>query len=278
MIQSHSHPYFVQEGAGQPVILVHGYAGSHRQWRFLIPALAAEGYQVYAPDLAGHGLSPKHPAGRYHIESLTHHFTAWVESLHLSAPPVLVGHSLGASVSLGYSLTARQAPAGLFFASPFFTQRQLRRGARLSLDRPEVSKAVLRLAPEWTIRSALRLSDPRAGALPRPLRRMMAEDYKRLDPETVHLPQTVCRGEPRLDEIRAPTMVVWGEGDQTLTPDAFPSLCNSVPHAWTRVLPGGHLPHLTHPDLFNRTVLEFLALLRNPRAAPGEWKFCPREN
>ena len=52
----------VRGGAGDPVLLLHGYPQSHVIWHKVAPALAAR-YTVVAPDLRGYGDSEKPPAG-----------------------------------------------------------------------------------------------------------------------------------------------------------------------------------------------------------------------
>jgi pimeloyl-ACP methyl ester carboxylesterase len=48
-------------GSGEPLLLVHGLAGTRRTWRQVIGSLAAT-HTVIAPDLPGHGESEA-PAG-----------------------------------------------------------------------------------------------------------------------------------------------------------------------------------------------------------------------
>jgi len=45
------------EPAAAPLVLIHGVTSSARGWWRVGPALAAAGYRVIAPDLAGHGLT-----------------------------------------------------------------------------------------------------------------------------------------------------------------------------------------------------------------------------
>ena len=51
----------VRGGAGDPVLLLHGYPQSHVMWHKVAPALAAR-YTVVAPDMRGYGDSEKPPA------------------------------------------------------------------------------------------------------------------------------------------------------------------------------------------------------------------------
>lgn len=48
--------FYVENGVGEPVVLIHGWASSSYSWRRNIPALA-EHFRVIALDLPGFGLS-----------------------------------------------------------------------------------------------------------------------------------------------------------------------------------------------------------------------------
>jgi pimeloyl-ACP methyl ester carboxylesterase len=252
------------------VILVHGICGSLHQWESLTANLIRAGCEVIALDLLGHGDSPKPaPEGEYHVDDVYAHFEGWLDSLELEQAPVLVGHSLGAYLSLNYALRREARIAGLFFASPYFSQGQLSRPVRMSLQNLELGKTLLRLAPEWTIASALRITETSGERLPRRIRHNLARDYKKLDPGVIAYARTTRNLVPQLHRVEAPTMIVWGERDLTLAPESFPDLCERLPHAERRQLPGGHIPHLSHPAAFNRSVIDFLETLRAPDGPVG---------
>jgi pimeloyl-ACP methyl ester carboxylesterase len=260
---------YIRRGAGRPVVLVHGICGSLHQWEGLTADLETAGYEVFALDLLGHGDSPKPGRDReYHVDDVYAHFERWLDALPLAAAPVLVGHSLGAYLSLNYALRREERIGGLFFASPYFSQGQLSRPIRMSLRNVELGKTLLRIVPEWTIASVLRMTETRRERLPSRVRHTLARDYKRLDPGVIGSARTTRNLVPQLHRVEVPTMVVWGEDDLTLAPESFSELCDRLPHAARRPLPGGHLPHLSHPKPFNRSVLEFLQAL-NPVSQAG---------
>jgi pimeloyl-ACP methyl ester carboxylesterase len=99
---------YIKQGDGPPVILIHGVAASLHDWDDLIPELTQRGYASYALDLLGHGDSPKPESRAYRLHWIIDHFTGWIQSLHLTEPAVLVGHSLGGYVALEYT---RRVPA-----------------------------------------------------------------------------------------------------------------------------------------------------------------------
>ncbi|MFF4600933.1 alpha/beta fold hydrolase [Amycolatopsis sp. NPDC001319] len=99
-----------EEGTGDRLaVLVHGLSSSSATWTALAPELVRRGYRVLAPDLAGHGRSPR---GRYSRER-------WAEDLlgSLPAEPALaIGHSLG-GVLLAM-IAERLRPARAVYVDP----------------------------------------------------------------------------------------------------------------------------------------------------------------
>ena len=83
-----------RRGAGPALLLVHGITESHHSFDPLIGALA-EGHEVLAMDLRGHGESTRE--GPYDVLRLALDVQQVVADEHL-AEVVLVGHSLGGSV------------------------------------------------------------------------------------------------------------------------------------------------------------------------------------
>src|SRR5260370_37016050 len=85
-------------------LLIHGLSADHQNWYRVGPALAERGYPVIAPDLRGHGASPR---GAYSPE-------LWAAALDESLPKnaeLAIAHSL-AGVALALAarkLALRQA-------------------------------------------------------------------------------------------------------------------------------------------------------------------------
>lgn len=90
--------HHVDRGDGPPVVLLHGGALDHRLWDPQIAALART-HRVIAPDLRGHGASPRPTAPFRHADDVV----ALLRALDLG-PAALVGISLGARTAVDVAL------------------------------------------------------------------------------------------------------------------------------------------------------------------------------
>jgi pimeloyl-ACP methyl ester carboxylesterase len=110
--------HFKQQGQGDPIILVHGFAGSTYTWRHLIPLLES-GHTVYALDLLGFGLSDKPADAAYDLASQADLVLGFMDALHLSTA-TLVGHSMGGVVAGYAAVKAPSKVRDLLLVAPGF--------------------------------------------------------------------------------------------------------------------------------------------------------------
>ncbi len=99
--------HYLEAGAGEPVILLHGYAETSHMWLPLIDRLAAT-RRVIAPDLRGFGQSGK-PAQGYDKKSMARDIKALADALGLKRARIC-GHDIGLMVAYAY---AAQFPAAV---------------------------------------------------------------------------------------------------------------------------------------------------------------------
>jgi pimeloyl-ACP methyl ester carboxylesterase len=90
----------VWEGKGKPILCVHGLTANCRCWDVLASSLAPQ-HKVIAMDLRGRGLSDGPPSG-YSVENHCRDILALMDDQGLERP-VLMGHSLGAFISLVFA-------------------------------------------------------------------------------------------------------------------------------------------------------------------------------
>jgi haloalkane dehalogenase len=98
---------YVDVGAGDPVVFLHGNPTSSYLWRNVIPHVEAVG-RCLAPDLVGMGDSGRAPAGSYRFVDHARYLDAWFEALFPARPVTLVGHDWGSALGFDW---ARRHPA-----------------------------------------------------------------------------------------------------------------------------------------------------------------------
>jgi pimeloyl-ACP methyl ester carboxylesterase len=256
---------YINHGSGTPVILIHGLAASLHDWNDLIPELSANGYTSYALDLLGHGESPKLDSRAYQMDWIFEHFVQWMKSLHLTEPAILIGHSMGGYVALEYARRVSAWTRGLILVDPFYSRSQLPPLLRKTYSHSSLSSLVIGRTPDWLFRFFVDLSSVATGhsvgalhSLPEDIRAQTVLDFKRTAPGVYHLPNAIEDLTPYLHSINTPTLVIWGDRDQTLAPASFSHLVNNLPKARGEVLRAGHVPHQSHAPEFNQMVMKFL--------------------
>jgi non-heme chloroperoxidase len=85
--------HYEDHGAGQPVVLIHGYPLSGRGWDKQVPALLEAGYRVITYDRRGFGQSSQ-PVTGYDYDTFAADLATLLDYLDLH-DAVLVGHSMG---------------------------------------------------------------------------------------------------------------------------------------------------------------------------------------
>src|SRR5947208_1476795 len=93
--------YYEEAGAGPPVLLLPGLAGSIAEFSALREALVVAGHRVIAADLPGSGRSGPQPRAytATYLEDDARSFAAFLDHL-ASGPTHLIGFSDGGEVSL----------------------------------------------------------------------------------------------------------------------------------------------------------------------------------
>jgi pimeloyl-ACP methyl ester carboxylesterase len=140
-------------GQGPPLLLLHGITSSARSWWRVAPALAAQGYHVYALDLPGHGESAE--TGDHRIANIAALVGATIRELGLERP-TLIGHSWGGATTLALAAEDRSLLARAVLVDPAVRMSRATAEDRLSFflqgvgDPPEATVSAIRANnPDW---------------------------------------------------------------------------------------------------------------------------------
>lgn len=90
--------YSVTRGGGRPVVMLHGFATSHKYWDRVISRMPRNNFEIHTPDMLGFGQSSKPNDSSYTVDD---HVEAIISSIFtgIDKPTLLVGHSMGAMVA-----------------------------------------------------------------------------------------------------------------------------------------------------------------------------------
>lgn len=247
-------------GAGgglSPVVLLHGFPLDSRMWEAQMPALAAAGRRVIAPDLRGFGQSRSETP--FTIESLADDVHALLEALG-ALPVVLAGLSMGGYVALAY---ANKYPAdlrGLMLvdtkAEADTAEGKEGRQKMIDLVRREGSKAIAdqmipKMLSPHTIEHHQQIVDA--------LRRMM----EACPPKTIEHALAAMRDRPdrseELASIQVPAFAVVGASDVITPPAVAEAMTKRIPRAGLAIIGGaGHMSPMEQPDAVNHEIKAFL--------------------
>ena len=109
---------YVEEGSGDPIVLLHGNPTSSFLWRNVIPELVESG-RVIVPDLIGQGDSEKLPVSegpeRYSLEVAYSYVDGLLESIGANENVTLVIHDWGSGVGFLWAMRHPAAVKGVAY-------------------------------------------------------------------------------------------------------------------------------------------------------------------
>ena len=126
--------HYIEAGAGEPLLLLHGFTGCTENWREAIEQLQSR-WHVIAIDLPGHGKTIALPdVSQYQMPHVSQHLSAFIASV-AGAPAHVLGYSMGGRLALHIALNHPDAVQSLVLesASPGLATDEERR-ARIASD------------------------------------------------------------------------------------------------------------------------------------------------
>ena len=252
---------------GTPLLLVHGLGARAEDWSAMIPALAAKGFHVYAPDLLGYGLSARPADGSYSIAMEEKAVTEFMKAVGLSRADV-GGWSMGGWVTMKLALDHPELvnrlvvydSAGTYFPPTF--------GADLFVpaDAAGVQRLVTILSPH-----------PRQmpDFVTKALLRKFAENGWVINRSMAAMTNGRDLLDFRLHEMQRPTLVVWGSKDDLIPLTVGQKIHELIPGSVLNIVEGcGHLAPLECSGPVVKSTVDFL---RTEPAMQGGERVVPAQ-
>lgn len=255
---------FEMEGEGEPLVLLHGFAGSSAMWSPFLPYLGQD-FLILTIDILGHGRtrSPADPQ-RYSMEQVAEDITAVVQHL-IQEPAHLLGYSMGGRLALYLalsqptlwrSLVLESSTAGL--ASP--EARSARQAQDAKLAERIQREGVPAFVEFWQDVPIF------ASQKNLPTEAWQRQKRQRLQNNPLGLAHSLLgmgTGSqpnlwPRLAELHVPTFLLAGALDEKYVA-IVGQLGEQIAGAQTAVLPDvGHNTHLEAPSQFYDLITDFM--------------------
>jgi pimeloyl-ACP methyl ester carboxylesterase len=239
---------FTERGSGQPVLLLHGGAGSISVAAWAELLAGKKPARIITPSHPGFAGTPR-PEALNTVGGLARVYSAFIDKLGLEGVTV-IGNSIGGWIAAELAVLGNERISSMVLVDA---------GGIDVPGHPVVDVFTLPLE-ELSRRSyhdpvRFRI-DP--SKLPPQLQAAMAGNRAALkvyggntaDPSLL----------ARLSAVKVPTLVVWGQSDGIFVPEYGRAYAKAIPGAKFQLLEGaGHLPQMETPELLLETVWPFVA-------------------
>ncbi|MFW9802067.1 MAG: alpha/beta fold hydrolase [Candidatus Thorarchaeota archaeon] len=247
--------YYEITGKGEPILFVHGAAGSHDNWHPQVKHLS-DRYKVVTYDIRGHGKSGGSDR-KYSCELFADDLNGLITALEIERP-VVCGLSLGGMIAQQYAVKYQSNLSGLVLADTAVASA-LTLSDKLQKWMFPVSLIkwyIRRKTPEdyarWSFKYFNMKEDVREYLIQDQLRMKQTEFLKLMD---------AIYGFKLLDlaSIKVPTLVVLGENERKAVFPHADKMIELIENSKKVIVPdAGHASNLENPTEFNRVLDDLL--------------------
>jgi 3-oxoadipate enol-lactonase len=247
--------HYERDGQGTDLVLIHGLGGSLHDWDPFIPELSRS-HRVLRCDVRGFGQSDK-PAGPYTPQLFAQDLSGLVRALGISKTHV-AGISMGGVVAQRFALDYPEMVASLTLIS---TSSEVGEAAQKAWEK--TATVIERRGFSSNTEFAQRIFAPNfVKNFPQEVQ-VMAERTATNDPRAYAAAARAIGSynwTRELGQIQAPTLILQGREDVLTPPGGSIKLSRGIPRSRLLMIPDcGHVVPLEKPQLFQQTLLAFLA-------------------
>jgi pimeloyl-ACP methyl ester carboxylesterase len=250
-----------------PVVLLHGTSASLHTWQGWAEALSAE-RRVIRFDMPGFGLTGPAPDGDYSLDAYVRCVTAVLDALGVKTA-VVGGNSFGGGVAVAFALAHPARVSGLILvdASTYpIVSRSMPIGFRIA-QMPVLNRVMENVLPRGMVEASV----VSVYGDPGKVTPALVDRYYDLTQRAGNRAALVERFRqapsgalaPRVPEIKAPTLIVWGGRDGLIPPEHAQWFARDISGSTLAIFPAlGHVPHEEDPA---NTVAAVKLFLRSHR-------------
>lgn len=252
---------YVDDGAGAPVLLLHGIPTWGYLWHGLLPALASAN-RVLIPDLLGFGYSDKRDDFDRSIARQAEMIDAWMEKLGIERAAI-VAHDIGGGVALRLAtLFPNRVERLCVMNTVCYDSWPIE--LMLQFGHPEANRKLSASAAVALLRQALKQGFAKSpgnevlDGLLAPYRTEVGKLslIRNAAALNTNLTTEISGRLPRVD---VPTLILWGEDDKFQLVKYGERLAWDIPTARSvRIVNARHFVMLDQPEQVTRYLLEFL--------------------
>jgi 3-oxoadipate enol-lactonase len=255
-------------GSGHPLTLIHGALVNRHLWDDQVAAFAQH-YTVVRYDMRGFGDSALVKADQAGYSSSADLY-ALLQFLGIEHT-YLMGLSAGGGLAIDFTIEHPEVVDALIAVGAGLSGFEYTPSAdeveepwkqvQAALEQGQIDRAVELNLRYWTDGPRRTPDQVNAQARER-VRAMTTANYRRDDDQGVWPKFIEPPAAGRLDEIKVPTLILYGDEDVHEIAAVAQALQHGIKDARTVILPdAAHHPNMEKPAEFNQAVLEFLASL-----------------
>ena len=263
--------FYRSRGDGEPILLLHGFPSSSYDWRRFLQPLSKYG-RVIAPDLYGFGYSEAPSKASYTLDGYEIFLRDFLSAMGIDRF-TLVGHDWGGVIALRYAIENPDSVSKLVIMDaslyPDWVEHQRTSPDYSIIRRMEKNSLVKTMAQNLISKKTVkRAIAPRTDKL---VTDEDLEHYKFFFKRGINairlyskdhlrwIEENAPRLNARLNELRIPTMIIWGREDPYFPAKTPERLHSEIPGSTLHVLESvGHWPSEERPEQIIELISSFL--------------------
>jgi pimeloyl-ACP methyl ester carboxylesterase len=251
---------YLEGGQGPTVLLLHGYTCDKDNWIIFAPYLTKD-YHVVIPDIPGYGESSMIEKASYDLSNQMSRLHKFAQALELKKFHI-AGNSMGGFFAGTYAVRYPDEiiSVGLFNAAGV---KSLEKSVVMKMMEKDENPLLLKDSKDMQRLMSLAFVNPPSLLLLYPLKKVFTQtalaNHKFYEKERKEIFPDFLSLEKELPNIKAPTLILWGDQDKVLDVSSVPVFEKGLKNHKTVIIKDcGHLPMIEKPQETATKYVDFI--------------------